>query len=134
MTVALPIVSGITAGVLIIMQLVLMFGVIRTRFSARQSLGDGNNPDLLRAMRRHGNFAENAAMFAVALGLLEMLGEGRTVMVLLCGGFVLGRVLHAVGLSQAKSVNGFRKFGTILSAAVGVAVGVGLILIGIAAL
>ena len=46
----------------------------------------------------------------------------------------LGRVLHAVGLSQAKSVNGFRKFGTILSAAVGVAVGVGLILIGIAAL
>ena len=52
MTVALPIVSGITAGVLIIMQLVLMFGVIRTRFSARQSLGDGNNPDLLRAMRR----------------------------------------------------------------------------------
>lgn len=134
MTVNPPIVSGITAGVLIIMQLLLMSGVIRTRLSAKQSLGDGNHPVLLRAIRRHGNFAENAAIFAVALGLLEMLGEGRVLMALLCGGFVVGRLLHALGLSQATSVNGFRKFGTILSAIVGVVVGVRLILIGIAAL
>ena len=134
MTINPPIVSGIAAGVLLIIQIALMSAVIRLRMRDRQSLGDGGHPELLRAIRRHGNFAENAAIFAVCFGLLEMLGEGRTMMVVLCTGFVIGRLLHALGLSQSSTVNNLRKSGTVLSALVGLVAAVRLIVIGVGSL
>ena len=36
------------------------------RRRVRQSLGEGTDPALIRAVRRHGNFAENAAIFVAA--------------------------------------------------------------------
>ena len=75
--VALPVVSAITAGVLIIGQMGLMFVVAGARFRVRQSLGDGADPTLLRLVRRHGNYAENAAIFVASLALLEMMGAVR---------------------------------------------------------
>ena len=67
-----PVVSALTAGVLIVMQMALMLTVIRARRRNRQSLGDGGNPDMLLAIRRHGNSAENAALFIAGFALLEL--------------------------------------------------------------
>jgi uncharacterized membrane protein YecN with MAPEG domain len=131
MTVTPPVVSAITAGVLIIAQMGLMFAVAGVRRSLGQALGDGDKPQVLRASRRHGNFAENAAIFVISLALLEMLGGARIFVVGLACLFVFGRLLHAIGLSQTNTVNLWRIIGVIVTVAVGVTLGVRLILLGV---
>src|SRR3954465_8185931 len=54
-----PFVSAFTAGLIIVMQMLLLLGVVRARLRVRQSIGDGGNQELLLAIRRHGNFTEN---------------------------------------------------------------------------
>lgn len=130
-TVTLPVVSAIAAGVLIVGQMALMLAVVRVRRGARQSLGDGGDPALLRAARRHGNFAENAAIFVASLALLEMLGAVRPFIAGLATLFILGRILHAIGLSQEKTVNPWRIAGVFATVAAGVTVGVRLLWLGI---
>ncbi len=129
MTLTAPLVAALTAGVLIMTQMVLMLSVAGARRRTGQSLGDGGKPELERAIRRHGNFAENAAIFVAALALLELVGGSR----LYVGGaaalFVLGRVSHLIGLSLPRSVNPWRVAGVVATTVAGMAVGVRLILI-----
>lgn len=123
-----PVVSALTAGILIIMQMALLYAVVRARRSNRQSLGDGGKGELLRAIRRHGNFAENAAIFIAGFALLELMGAGRTWLAALCAAFVLARVAHIVGLSMKdNTVNPLRIGGTVVTTFVGVTLGVRLI-------
>jgi uncharacterized membrane protein YecN with MAPEG domain len=123
----LPVVSAVTAGILIIMQMILMVAVVRARIGNRQSLGDGGHADLERAIRRHGNFAENAAIFIAGFTLLELLGASRLSLTIMCAVFVLGRISHIVGLSLPTSVNAFRRLGIVATVLVGSALGVRLI-------
>ena len=96
-----------------------------------KSLGDGGNKEVLQAIRRHGNLAENAALFIAGFTLMEMLGGSRTELQILCAVFVLARISHAMGLSMQKTVNRFRIIGIIATIAVGVALGVSLVRIGL---
>ena len=132
MTLTPPIVSALTAGILIIAQIGLMFSVISARRRNRQSLGDGGHHELLVAIRRHGNFAENAAIFVVGFAILELMGGGRAGVAVLCAGFVLGRISHAIGLSMKAAVNPYRAGGVILTAVVGLALGARLVLVALA--
>jgi uncharacterized protein len=131
MNFAPPIVTAFTAGLIIVMQMALALGVIRARGRARQSIGDGGDQELLLAIRRHGNFAENAAIFVACFTLLEIMGGGGLWLMMLCAGFVLGRISHIVGLSMKQTVNPFRLSGIVLTIAVGVALGVRLVLIAV---
>jgi uncharacterized membrane protein YecN with MAPEG domain len=126
-----PMVTAFTAGLIIVMQMVLAFSVVRARRSARQSIGDGGNQQLLLAIRRHGNFAENAAIFVACSSLLEIMGGGGTGLMMLCVGFVLGRIGHLIGLSMKRTVNAFRIGGIILTITVGMALGVRLIMVSL---
>ena len=126
-TLTIPVVSALTAGVLIVFQMLLLLTVVFARRSNRLSLGDGGNPGMLRAIRRHGNLAENAAIFVVCVALLEMLGGNRMTVEILCAAFVLGRLSHALGLSYGRGVNIFRLVGATATLIVGIAVGVRLI-------
>ena len=130
-TVTLPVISAITAGVLIIGQMGLMFSVAGTRFRVRQSLGDGADPTLLRLVRRHGNYAENAAIFVASLALLEMMGAVRPFVIGLATLFIASRVLHAIGLSMEKTSNPWRITGVFATIGAGVALGVRLVMLGI---
>jgi uncharacterized membrane protein YecN with MAPEG domain len=125
-----PIVSAFTAGLIILMQMALAFSVVLTR-RARQSIGDGGDQELLLAIRRHGNFAENAAIFIACFTLLEIMGRGGTWLVMLCTGFVLGRIGHIIGLSMKETINPFRISGITLTIAVGIALGVRLTLVAL---
>jgi uncharacterized membrane protein YecN with MAPEG domain len=130
-TVALPVVSAITAGVLIIGQMGLLLVVVIRRRGLRQALGDGGQPDMERAIRRHGNYAENAAIFVVALTLLEMFGAARWIVAWPAIIFVLGRISHAIGLSQTNTINFWRIAGVIATVGPAVTVGVRLVLLAI---
>jgi uncharacterized membrane protein YecN with MAPEG domain len=131
MTFEPPLVSALTAGILIIIQVVLMLSVVVARRRNRQSLGDGGHQDLLVAIRRHGNFAENAALFVAGFALLELVGGGGTGLAIMCAAFVLGRVSHAIGLSMKNTVNRFRVGGIALTAFVGITLGVRLVMVAI---
>ena len=122
-----PVVSALTAGVLIILQMALMLSVALARRNNRQSLGEGGNSELLRAIRRHGNLAENAGIFIAGFTLLELLGVDRLRLEILCGAFVLGRISHVIGLSMKRTVNPYRFGGVVITVAVGLAMGVWLI-------
>ena len=126
-SITLPIVSGLTAGILIAIQMVLMLGVIFSRRKYRQSLSDGSHPGLLRAMRRHGNFAENAAIFIAGLTLLELMGASRREVEVIAAIFVAGRLSHAIGLSLPKTVNIFRTLGATATVLIGFTLGVRLV-------
>jgi uncharacterized membrane protein YecN with MAPEG domain len=123
-----PYVSAITAAILILMQMALLFSVVRTRRRVRQSLGDGGKQEMLLAIRRHGNLAENAALFIAGFTLLELLGAGRLWVATLCAAFVLARISHVIGLSMPeKTVNRLRVAGIAGTTLVGAALAAGLI-------
>lgn len=119
--VTLPVVAALTAGILIFIQMALMVGVILARRRNRQSLSDGGHPDLLQAIRRHGNFAENAAIFIAGFALLELMGGGRLGIEIMSAIFVLGRLSHALGLTLQPPANVFRSAGVASTVLVGIA-------------
>jgi uncharacterized membrane protein YecN with MAPEG domain len=127
----LPAISAVTAGALILIQMALALAVVLARRRNRQSLGDGGNPDVLRAMRRHGNFAENAAIFVAGFTLFELIGGSRATLEITCAVFVAGRLSHAVGLSLKNTVNPLRVLGIVATVGVGVTLGVQLLMLGL---
>jgi hypothetical protein len=126
-----PVVSALTAGILMLLQTALVFAAVNQRRQHGPSLGEGSDENVIRAARRHGNLAENAAIFIACVSLLEMLGGGRVWVEILCAAFVVGRLSHAFGLSLKNSVNAFRVVGVILTVAVGLALGGRLIVVAI---
>jgi uncharacterized membrane protein YecN with MAPEG domain len=129
-TVALPVISAITAGVLIIGQAGLLLTVVQRRRASRQALGDGDST-LQRLVRRHGNYAENAAIFVASLALLEMIGATRPFVIGLAALFIVGRLLHAIGLSRDNAVNFWRIAGVFATVTAGVVLGVRLVSLGL---
>ena len=83
------------------------------------------------AARRHGNFAENAAIFVAALALFELLGGGRETVEIFAAIFIVGRLSHAIGLSMKNTVNVFRVVGIVATIGVGLTLGVRLVMISL---
>jgi uncharacterized protein len=115
----------------IALQIVLMIGVIRSRRKNFQSLSDGGHPDLLRAIRRHGNLAENAAIFIAGFTLLELMGANKAGVAIICAVFVIGRFSHAIGLTLDKPVSIFRIVGVMTTVLVGFVLAIWLIWIAL---
>lgn len=122
-----PIISALTAGILIILQTAFMFAAANQRRQHGPSIGEAQDANALRASRRHGNLAENAAIFVASVALLEMLGGGKLWVEVLCGLFLLARLSHGFGLSMQNTTNAFRVGGVILTAICGIALGIRLI-------
>jgi len=107
----MPVISILCAGILIILHTVLLILVIRKRLQHDQGIGDGGHIDLELAIRRHCNLIENAPMFIIALSLLELYLGATMVVSILGYAFVLGRILHALGLSKNDKPNAPRFIG-----------------------
>lgn len=108
-------VTSIYAALLVLLFVALSVRTLRLRGSLRISLGDGGNPQMLRAIRVHANFAEYAPLGLLVLLLLE---TQRAEVWLLHGlGLCLlcGRVLHAYGVGQPKAAGAFRVAGMALT-------------------
>ena len=97
-----------------LLTLIFLFLSVRTlrlRKRLQIGIGDGGNPQLLRAMRVHSHFAEYVPLCLVLLLLVE--GQGAPALLVhgLCVGLLVGRVSHAFGVSQPKEDYRFRIFG-----------------------
>jgi uncharacterized protein len=131
MTFTPPLISALTAGVLILLQSALVFAAANQRRLHGPSVGESTDLNVTRAVRRHGNLAENAAIFIACVTLLEILGGGRLWVEILCATFVAARLLHAFGLSLKNTVNAFRVVGIIATVIVGLTLGGRLIVVAV---
>lgn len=124
--------AAIYAGINILILLVLAVRVPGARTKHRVSLGDGGNPEVLRAVRAHGNAAEYIPAGIVGLTLLALFDPAVPPWLFHACGLTLtiGRAAHAVGLS-AGEMNIGRMAGTLLTFIAYVLIGGALIWAGL---
>ncbi len=111
-------ITALYAGLLGLVFVGLAARVIGARRAARVPLGDGGDATLLRRIRVHANFAEYVPLSLVLLGLAEGLKTDARVLHLLGASLLLGRLLHAFGVAQAKERLAWRVAGTMTTFAV----------------
>lgn len=93
-------ITGLYAGLLVLLLLVLGVRVTLLRTKLRVGTGHGNDPGLARAIRVHGNALEWILPMLLVLLLAEIDGASR-IFLHVCGvTFLCARVAHAVGLSR----------------------------------
>lgn len=115
MTVAAPLIAAFWGGLTGLLGLFLAFQVVRVRQRTKIALGDGGNPDLQRAIRVFGNWAEYAPICLALVALLDLAGAPR-LLVHGCGAALfVGRALHAQGLSGVPGLSFGRSVGMILT-------------------
>ncbi len=101
----LPLYSAGLGAFLIVLQVALMLTVGLHR-SKGQFIGNGDDRDLERKVRRHGNLAENAGLFLVVIALFEMIVGQTTYVAAVCIIFAVARILHAAGFSSLAGSHG----------------------------
>ncbi|MGL4716539.1 MAG: MAPEG family protein [Aeromonas sp.] len=104
----------IYAGLLGLQFLGLSYWVVKRRAQFKVMIGQGEAPELLAAIRAHGNFAEYVPLTLLLMALCEL--AGADVRWLHAGGAMLlvGRILHAIGIQIPKAPNVPRFVGTLL--------------------
>ena len=103
------------AGVLSLLYLFLSFRVIFMRREARVEIGTGDSKELLRRTRVHANFAEYAPLAILLMALAESLQARSAVMHAAGLTLLIGRIIHAYGLSQTPHIIGLRFGGMVLT-------------------
>jgi uncharacterized protein len=103
------------AALLALLYVVLAAQVIRARYRTRTALGDGDDPGLARAIRAHANFAEYVPLILVLLVLAELQGARPWLLHLLGAMLLIGRAVHAYGISQVDEVLPRRSIGVALT-------------------
>lgn len=108
-------ITPIYVALLAILFLFLSFKTIKVRKKLQIGVGTGDNPELLRAMRVHANFSEYVPISLILILSVELL-KGHFILVHGLGAALLiGRVLHAYGVSQTKENLKFRVSGMLLT-------------------
>jgi len=115
-------VTAFYASLLAFLFVLLSARVIAQRREARVELGAGESRELLRRSRVHANFAEYVPMALLLLAFAESLKVPSIVLHALGAALLVGRVLHAYGLSQTPHIVKWRVTGMVLTlATIGVA-------------
>lgn len=68
------------------------------RHKEKISVGDGGSEFLLRRMRAQANFIENTPLTLLLVAAIEMTGKGGAWLAPVAAVFMLGRVLHGIGM------------------------------------
>ena len=93
-------VTSIIASALTIIFIKLSFAVISLRRQNKISLGSGGNDELERAIRAQGNFSEYVPIALILIGCLEINGAPWWLVALSGVSLIIGRLLHAIGISE----------------------------------
>jgi hypothetical protein len=104
-TTTLPI-TLVLAGALALVNIWLSFRVGQVRGSEKVSVGDGGNDRVLRRMRAHANFAENAPITLGLVGLLEFAAGTSIWLWAAAALFLFARVAHGLGMDEGRPGRG----------------------------
>ncbi len=98
-----------------LLMLMLLARISRHRHGHRIGLGDGGDSELGRKIRVHGNFVEHVPFALLLLALLELSGLPDSWLWVFGGALLIGRVMHAMGLSRTGGYSIGRFWGTALT-------------------
>lgn len=107
--------TPIYAAILAIIFVALSFRTLLLRRARGIPIGVGNDPLLARATRAHSNFAEYVPIALLLLYMLEArtnIGMGLHVLGV---SLIVGRLVHAYGVSQVDEDYRFRVFGMVIT-------------------
>jgi uncharacterized protein len=99
----IPHITLTTASLCALFQFALTCLVITRRVRVGVRFMQGHDDALLRRMRAHGNLTESAPIVLVLMLMLELSGLASVWLVLAGAVFVIGRVIHALGLITDRS-------------------------------
>jgi uncharacterized membrane protein YecN with MAPEG domain len=108
-------IAPIYGAICAVMLVALAARVARMRVTYRVGLGSGTERRLERAIRVHGNFAENVPIALLLLVLAELQGAPAWLLHALGASLVAGRILHAQGLTRSSGASFGRFVGTSLT-------------------
>ncbi len=111
----MPQIVPIYAGLLGLVFIFLSVRVIRARRQERVALGDGGNPQLRRAIRVHANFAECVPLALILIAFAELQGQPVVLVHTLGLALLVGRLIHAFGVSQENETFRYRTAGMSLT-------------------
>lgn len=106
------------AALLAILFVYLSMRTIRIRRRLRIGLGHADNPELLRAIRVHANFAEYVPMALVLILLVELSAARPWFVHTLGCALLIARLSHAYGMRQQRENFRFRVVGMVMTFAV----------------
>jgi uncharacterized protein len=108
-------ITAIYASLLAILYIVLSYRVAQRRMRFQVGLGTGQNPELERAVRIHGNFAEYVPFALLLLAFFESSGGPAWAVHGAGAGLLIARGLHALGLTQSSGRSPGRFSGVIVT-------------------
>ncbi|MFZ6801334.1 MAPEG family protein [Undibacterium sp. Di24W] len=88
---------------------------IGLRRKLKIGIGASDNHEMLRAMRVHSNFAEYVPIVLILIYLVEVQGGAKFLIHALGLCLLLGRSIHAYGVSQLKEKFVFRVTGMVMT-------------------
>jgi uncharacterized protein len=113
--ITLPWITALYAGLLGLLGVALTAYVIVHRVKLKVGAGDGGHPKMAQVIRAHGNFAEQVPLALLLMALTELLGARAWLMHVLGVALVIGRLIHAFGLSRTLGVSMGRQNGTAIT-------------------
>ena len=111
----MPTIVPFYASLLALLYFVLAVRVIRIRRKERIAIGNGNNVALRRAIRVHANFAEYIPLALILLTFVELQQSSPLLVHGLGLALLVGRIVHAYGVSQEKENYRLRTAGMLLT-------------------
>ncbi len=111
----MPKITLLFAALHVLLLLYLAYRVVGHRRAFKVGIGTGGDHRLERKIRVHGNFAEYVPMALLMLALLELSGLPAPWLWGMGGTLLLGRLLHATGLSMKSGSSFGRFYGTVLT-------------------
>lgn len=91
-----------------------MIRIGRLRVSEKIMHGDGGSAMLARRMRAQANFGENTPYVLILVAVIELTGKGGAWLAVVGALFMLGRVMHAIGMDKGEP-NALRAVGTLFA-------------------
>ena len=111
----LPFVTAFYAALTGLLAAFLTINVIRNRVRLKIDDVDGDNVEMRRAIRAHGNFAEHAPLILLLMGAAEMGGSPKFAIHVVGIVLVVSRILSAWGLSHTLGQSFGRQAGASLA-------------------
>jgi uncharacterized protein len=107
--------TALYAALLVPIFILLSVRVIRTRRGRKIAIGDGQDQQMLRAMRVHANFAEYVPMSLLMMALAESTDVHAWLLHGTGIALIIARLSHAFGVSQTPENFKFRVTGMALT-------------------
>ncbi len=111
----MPQITAIYAALLGLLMVVLAVRVARYRQTRLIGIGDGGDRDLVKRIRAHANAVENVPMALLLLLILELTQTQAAWLHVFGLMLLIGRLLHALGLSRHAGSSSGRLIGIALT-------------------